>query len=130
MAVDGGRGPTRAPPPNFPRTWKALTSLSRPWYDRPMTQRYTTDDELRHRAAYHPPKTEDTVHAHERVRAQIEELSLDWNGEIPEGREKSMALTFLDQAMWAANAAIARGHARRAQDAETFKAIGVKGPKV
>lgn len=78
-----------------------------------MTHRFTTDEELRHRAAYHAPKTAETVQAHETVRANIVGLTLDWNALLPEGREKSMALTFLDQAMWAANAAIARGHARQ-----------------
>jgi hypothetical protein len=77
-----------------------------------MTQRFTTDEELRHRAAYHPPRSEETVQAHERVRSDITALTLVWNTILPEGREKSMALTFLDQAMWAANAAIARGHAK------------------
>ena len=81
-----------------------------------MSYRNTTDEELRHRAAHHPPKTDETVLAHEMVRADIENLSVAWNGQLPEGREKSMALSFLDQAMWAANAAIARGHAKRAED--------------
>lgn len=78
-----------------------------------MTKRFTTDEELRHRAAYHPPRTDETVKAHETVRANIVDLTLEWNAALPEGREKSMALGFLDQAMWAANAAIARGHAHR-----------------
>lgn len=78
-----------------------------------MTQRYTTDDELRHRSAYHPPQSDDTIRAHEQVREATTEMTLLFNAILPEGREKSMALTFLDQAMWAANAAVARGHARR-----------------
>jgi hypothetical protein len=77
-----------------------------------MTQRFTSDDELRHRAAYHPPRTDETVKAHEQVRTDITDLTVAWNALLPEGREKSMALTFLDQALWAANAAIARGHAK------------------
>lgn len=76
-----------------------------------MTKRHTTDEELRHRAAYHPPKTQETIDDHEQVRENITDLTLEWNRLLPEGREKYMALTFLDQAMWAANAAIARGHA-------------------
>lgn len=79
-----------------------------------MTHRHTTDEELRHRAAYHPPQTDDTVRAHEDVREVTTQITLLYNDLLPEGREKSMALTFLDQAMWAANAAIARGHARPA----------------
>lgn len=78
-----------------------------------MTKRFTTDEELRHRAAYHPPRTQETITAHETVRANITDLTLEWNAALPEGREKSMALGFLDQALWAANAAIARGHAVR-----------------
>lgn len=81
-----------------------------------MTHRHTTDEELRHRAAYHPPRTPETVQAHETIRANIADLTLEWNAALPEGREKSMALVFLDQAMWAANAAVARGHALAAPD--------------
>lgn len=94
-----------------------------------MTKRFTTDEELRHRAAYHPPRTQETITAHETVRANITDLTLEWNAALPEGREKSMALSFLDQAMWAANAAIARGHAKREAEGETFEALGMKGPK-
>lgn len=85
-----------------------------------MTQRYTTDEELRHRAAYHPPQTDETIQAHETVRANIVDLTLEWNAVLPEGREKSQALAFLDQAMWAANAAIARGHALRSVEDGKF----------
>lgn len=80
-----------------------------------MTNRFTSNDELIHRAAYHPPKSQDTIEAHERVRELITELTLTLNELLPEGREKSMALTFADQTMWAANAAVARGHAKRDQ---------------
>ena len=83
-----------------------------------MTHRFTSNDELIHRAAYHPPRAQDTIDAHERVRELITELALELNSILPEGREKSMALSFADQTMWAANAAVARGHAKR--DAEAL----------
>lgn len=81
-----------------------------------MAHRHTTDEELCHRATYHPPRTDETVRAHEQVRENITDLTVEWNQLLPEGREKSMALSFLDQAMWAANAAIARGSKSYAQE--------------
>lgn len=94
-----------------------------------MAHRHTTDEELCHRATYHPPRTDETVRAHEQVRENITDLTVEWNQLLPEGREKSMALSFLDQAMWAANAAIARGHAQRDAEGAAFEALGAKGPK-
>jgi hypothetical protein len=57
---------------------------------------------------YHPPSTPEVIAAHEAVRARIGSLT-DWiNDLLPDGREKSMALTDLDNAAMHANAAIAR----------------------
>ena len=58
--------------------------------------------------AHHPPKDEDKVEAHERVRRTLHDAANDLVGLCPESRELSLALTNLEQAMFWANAAIAR----------------------
>ena len=65
-------------------------------------------DELVNRFKYHPPKTDDVVAAHTAVRTQCMELALYLNGLLPEGREKALAMTHLEEVMMCANAAIAR----------------------
>lgn len=56
---------------------------------------------------YHPPKTDRTKAVHEQIRGLCKELALNLNALLPDSREKSLALTSVQQAMWAANAAIA-----------------------
>lgn len=63
--------------------------------------------DLSNRFQYHAPSTEKVV-VHTRVRTSINGLAEEFNLYIPEGREKSLALTKLEEAMFWANAAIAR----------------------
>lgn len=70
---------------------------------------HVTHDELANRFAYHPPNTEEKKHKHENVRATLLEAA----DEIVEltgapTREQSLAITKLEEAMFWANAAIAR----------------------
>jgi hypothetical protein len=65
-------------------------------------------DDWDNRTTYHPPVTEQRVNDHGSVRNVINEaghLLLDF---IPPGRERSLVQTNLEQAMFWANAAIAR----------------------
>ena len=64
--------------------------------------------DLEHRFAYHPPKDAERVQAHEAVRAFTGRLARDFENLLPNGREKSLAITKLEEAMFWANAAIAR----------------------
>jgi hypothetical protein len=64
--------------------------------------------DITHRFAYHPPKDPKTVHEHETVRALVGGLASDLDQFLPYGREKSLAITKLEEAMFWANAAIAR----------------------
>jgi hypothetical protein len=70
---------------------------------------HISHDELARRFNYHPPNTEEKVERHGRVRAVL----LDAAEEIieltgPPSREQSTAITKLEEAMFWANAAIAR----------------------
>jgi len=63
---------------------------------------------LFHRFAYHPPKDDSIVARHAGIREGAFELAEEWDGLLPEGREKALAITKLEEAMFWANAAIAR----------------------
>jgi hypothetical protein len=62
--------------------------------------------EIESRFGFHPA-TEVTGPQHDAVRADLRRVALKFQKTLPEGRHKAMALTKLQEAMWAANAAIA-----------------------
>lgn len=68
------------------------------------------NEEIAHRFAYHPPKNEAAVKAHEKVRALLGDVAQALDELLPADRprEKALAQTHLEDAMYAANAAIAR----------------------
>lgn len=69
----------------------------------------TVPDWITHRYAHHPPQTQDRIEAHQLVRNEFAGLAAFIEELLPAGREKAMAHSFLQQAAWAANAAIALG---------------------
>lgn len=64
--------------------------------------------ELAHRFQYHPPTTPGAREAHETVRARFEDLSQELSALVPVGREAAVMITKMEEAMFWANAAIAR----------------------
>jgi hypothetical protein len=68
----------------------------------------TTPEELKNRHAYHPPTSDAVIELHEAVRVHTHTLAHWLNDVLPESREKSQALTDVDNAMLHANAAVAR----------------------
>jgi hypothetical protein len=64
--------------------------------------------ELRNRFVYHPPVDQRRVAMHEHIRQMCYALAAELNHVLPEGREKSVAITNLEQVTFWANAAIAR----------------------
>ena len=63
-------------------------------------------DTLRNSFIFHPA-TEATGPRHQEVRDRCYALALWVADNTPPGRHQALALTFIEQAMWAANSAIA-----------------------
>lgn len=66
-----------------------------------------TNEELKNRFTYHPPK-EGQPALYETIRAAALSFATLINELTPESREQSLALTKIDEAVFHANAAIAR----------------------
>ena len=72
-----------------------------------MSMEDTHRDDLEHRFTYHPPDDQRKMR-HETVRGALLETAERLNDILPPGREKSLAITKCEEAMFWANAAIAR----------------------
>lgn len=68
--------------------------------------------DIRHRFAFHAATTEEKRDAHTSVRQMCCELALELNRKLPEGREKALVVTHLEEVMFWGNAALARAHDR------------------
>jgi hypothetical protein len=66
------------------------------------------DADIERRFEYHAPKTETRSMAHTGVRHLLRDAAIQINHNIPDGREKSLCMTKLEEAMFWANAALAR----------------------
>lgn len=65
-------------------------------------------EDLENRFSYHPASTQARQDDHSTVRMWCLDLAYMLEDKIPSGREKSLALTKLEEVMFWANAAIAR----------------------
>lgn len=75
-----------------------------------MENMHFTHDELDRRFNFHPPKDDATKEAHQVVRDTCLSAAVNIVGATgPMSREQSLAITKLEEAMFWANAAIARG---------------------
>lgn len=64
--------------------------------------------DLENRFSFHSADTKEKQDNHQYVRDLCSNLALELNRVVPEGREKSLAITHLEEVMFWANAGIAR----------------------
>lgn len=67
--------------------------------------------DIEHRFAFHAATTQEKRDEHTSVRQHCRRLADELNERLPEGREKALAVTKLEEVMFWANAAIARAGA-------------------
>lgn len=65
--------------------------------------------DIDHRFTYHPSNTPDAITRHETVRGGARAFAELVTQHTPEGREQSLAITAIEEALMWANAGIARG---------------------
>lgn len=65
------------------------------------------DEELADRFKHHPPTTQARIDAHDGIRTRAADFAAWLNQHVPESREKSLALTALQETSMWANAAVA-----------------------
>lgn len=66
-----------------------------------------SDNTIEHRFVYHPPKA-DQIPRYEILRGYFKQLARDIENLCPDSRERSIAITKLEEVVMWANAAIAR----------------------
>lgn len=66
--------------------------------------------DIEHRFDFHPATTEEKRNEHTSVREILKNAALKIDKKVPDGREKALAITKLEEAMYWANAAIARNN--------------------
>lgn len=67
-----------------------------------------TPEDLANRFSFHPASTQEKRDAHEFIRDECLSLANALNSHVPDGREKALVMTKLEEVMFWANAAIAR----------------------
>lgn len=64
--------------------------------------------DIENRFVYHAPTADEKRDAHTSVRQQCRQLADALNEQLPDGREKAVAMTKLEEVMFWSNAALAR----------------------
>lgn len=65
-------------------------------------------EDIEHRFAFHAATTDEKRDAHTSVRQACKQLADQINEQCPDGREKSLAITALEEVMFWGNASLAR----------------------
>jgi hypothetical protein len=69
---------------------------------------HVTEKDIENRFTYHPPKNSDQTDKYNELRAMGKSLALNIGVMCPDSREKSIAITKLEECIMWANASIAR----------------------
>lgn len=77
-------------------------------FDPTIAKRLSEQKDIDNRFAFHAATTAETKDAHARVRGVLGNAAWTLTELVPDGREKSLMLTKLEEAMFWANAGIAR----------------------
>lgn len=83
------------------------------------------EHDISHRFAFHPAITDEKKAQHGSIRHACVSLAFHINARCPDGREKSLAITHLEEVMFWANAAIARTTATAGSGPQTEPLPGV-----
>lgn len=83
--------------------------------------------DLNRRFAHHPPKTSEVGQLHSSARQVLHGAAVQIATLVPPGREQSTALTKLEEAMFWANAGIARIHSAAPLEAQGLQPAIVGG---
>jgi hypothetical protein len=67
-------------------------------------------NDIENRFQFHPATSEEKRMAHGSVRDSLRTIAHYLNGVVPDGREKSLMMTHLEEAMFWGNAALARAN--------------------
>lgn len=67
--------------------------------------------DISHRFNFHPAATEEKKNEHTSIRTACRDLAHSLDERLPDGREKALSITKLEEAMFWANAAAARAKA-------------------
>ena len=67
-------------------------------------------EDIQKRFKFHPAKDTETQQKHEEVRSRCKSLAIVLNNIVPDGREKALVMTKLEEVMMWANAGIARSN--------------------
>lgn len=84
--------------------------------------------DIENRFAFHPA-TAVTGAKHDDIRNTLKRVALKFQRDLPDGRHKALALTKLQEAMWAANAAVACDSPAESPDAPADGAPGKRAVK-
>ena len=68
-----------------------------------------TPEDIANRFAFHAASTQEKRDEHTSIRQACRRLADELNERLPEGREKALAITHLEEVMFWSNAAAARG---------------------
>lgn len=84
----------------------------------PIDAPHPSIEDINNRFDYHAPPNQRVVEAHERTRIDLRLCAQEALRRIPPSREASLFLTKMEEAMFWANAAIARNHAYYTSESE------------